>query len=210
MPDALRSETGKQSLYDLQRVDIPFAEDLRTLLTKYDDYLRHYTPKYPEVEKLEKQIIALLERMKNAAESEIGRYQSQRWDLEKSRNRLIDDFKQYSISQRVDEDKESDYGIYRKLYDDMKVRLEQAQTARDLGNKGADRFVIIDPAYVPMFPSKPNRPQIILGGIGIGIFLGFLTVILRELLDTTIRRPSDIDIYQKPVIAFITEGDEKK
>jgi capsular polysaccharide biosynthesis protein len=33
-----------------------------------------------------------------------------------------------------------------------------------------------------------------------------VAVILKELLDTTVRSPRDVEVYQKPVIAFITDG----
>lgn len=209
-PNTLHTESGKQSLYDLQRSELPYIQDLRLLLGRYDDYLRKYTPKYPEVEKLEKQIIDLLERMRNGVESELAKQQPLRLELEKRRAQLVDNIKQSSISARVDEDKESDYGIYRKLYDEMKVKLEQAKTSRDLGSKGANQFIIIDPPLVPSTPSKPNRFNIILSGFALGLFIGFLSVIIRELLDTTVRQPKDIEVYQKPVIAFITEGNEKR
>jgi succinoglycan biosynthesis transport protein ExoP len=208
IPTSIHTGTGKQALYDLQRADLPFAADLKELLTKYDDYLRHYTPKYPEVQNIEKQILRVLDRMQKGVEMELTKLEPRRKDLEVRRAQLIDEIKQYSIDEHMDEDKESDYNIYRKLYDDMKIKLEQAVTARDLGNKGANQFIILDPPLVPTHPSKPNRIQIIIGGIFVGLFIGFITAILREMLDTTVRAPRDIEVYQKPVIAFITEGDE--
>jgi uncharacterized protein involved in exopolysaccharide biosynthesis len=209
-PGALRTDEGKQQLYDLSRVDIPFAPDLKTLLTKYDELLRRYTPQYPEVEKMEKQVTLLIERMRNAVETEIRRQQPERTELEQRRASLLNEIKATSISERVDEDKESDYGIYRKLYDEMKVKLEQAKTSRDLGSKGASQFNIIDPPLVATQPSKPNRIQLIIAGFGLGLFIGILTAIIRELLDTTVRSARDIEVYQKPVIAFITDGREER
>jgi len=122
---------------------------------------------------------------------------------------LVDNLKQSSINQTVNENVQGDYEMYKKLYDEMKLKLEQAQTARDLGQKGASQFVIIDPAQAPTSPSKPNRIQLILGGFGLGLFIGFISVVLKEMLDTTLRRARDIEIYRKPVIAFITEGNEQ-
>jgi polysaccharide biosynthesis transport protein len=205
-PDALHAESGRQSLYDLARADLPFAADLKALLTKYDDFLRHYTPKYPEVQAIEAQIITLLERMKTAVDTELSKLQPQQWELEKHRDDLIDQVRQATITDKVDQDQQSNYTIYRKLYDDMKVKLEQVEATRDLATKESSQYVIIDQARMPTRPTKPNRPQIILAGLGAGLFLGFLTILLREMLDTTIRKPRDIEIYQKPVIAFITDG----
>lgn len=208
-PEAFQTESGKQSLFNLERSSGLFSVDFKILLNRYDDYSHRYTPKYPEVEKLEAQIIEIIERIRADVETEIAKQQPQRSSYEQRRAQLIDEIKQSSVSLRVDEDKESDYSIYRKLYDDMKVKLEQAQTSRDLGIKGANQFIIIDPAYAPARPSKPNRILLIVGGFCIGLFMGFVIVIVKEMLDTTIRSPRDIEVYQKPVIAFITEGSTK-
>ncbi len=207
-PQAIRSDSGRQALFEIQRADLPFAGDLRPLINKYDDYLRRYTAKYPEVQKLEQDIVEVLDRMDKAIQKELVHLESQRLDMEQKHAQLLDQLKESSISQHVDESGESDYGIYRKLYDEMKVKLEQAKTARDLGAKGASQFIILDPALIPIHPTKPNRPLIILGGFAIGIFLGFLTAIMKETFDTTVRAPQDIIVYQKPVIAFITDGSE--
>ena len=59
-PEALRNEAGKQPLLELQQVDLPNVAELRTLVGKYDELTQRYTSKWPEIEKLENQIIALL------------------------------------------------------------------------------------------------------------------------------------------------------
>ncbi len=208
LPTTMHTASGKQALYDLQRTDLPFVADLKDLLSKYDDLLRHYTPKYPEVQNIEKQIVRILDRMQKGIESELVKLGPNRKDLENHRAQLIDELRKYSIDEHTDADKASDYNIYRKLYDDMKVKLEQAVAARDLGDKAANQFIILDPPLVPPEPSKPNRVQIIIAGLFVGLFIGGVTAILREMLDTTVRIPRDIEVYQKPVIAFITEGEE--
>ncbi len=101
-PHAMQTKKGKQELFDLQRQDIPFATDLRVLLTKYDDYLRRYTPEFPEVQKLEQQIIGHLDRMRNALEQEIDKEQPQLLDLEQHRADLVNNIKQSSITEKVD------------------------------------------------------------------------------------------------------------
>lgn len=202
-PEAMRTPAGKQTLFELQRDDLPFAADLRPLLTKYDDYTKRYTEKYPEVITLEGQILDVLDRMRNAVESDIPKQRRQQWEFEKQQGRLIGDLQRSSVSQQIDQDKESNYNIYRSLYDDMKVKLEQAQTNRELRNRGQDEFLIIDPPIMPIRPTRPNRKMIVFGGAALGMLLGVLAVIAAELLDTTIRTPRDLEVYQKRVIAFI-------
>ena len=210
LPATMHTTVGKQTLYDLQRTDLPFVSDLKDLLAKYDDLLRHYTPKYPEVQNIEKQILRVLDRMQKGVESELVKLGPRRKDLETHHAQLVEELKKYSIDEHMDEDKASDYNIYRKLYDDMKIKLEQAVAARDLGEKAQNQFIILDPPLFPTHPSKPNRVQIIFAGIFVGLFIGCITAILREMLDTTVRIPRDIEVYQKPVIAYITDGEDNR
>jgi uncharacterized protein involved in exopolysaccharide biosynthesis len=132
--------------------------------------------------------------------------QNERWEVERRRTETVDRIKQMNISARTDQDKESNYGIYRNLYDEMKVKLEQARTNRDLGSNSANQFIIIDPPVVPTEPSKPNRPMIIGGGFGAGVILGLLAIILAEIFDTRLRTFRDVEVYHKPVVAYIPDG----
>jgi uncharacterized protein involved in exopolysaccharide biosynthesis len=207
-PAAFRTDRGRQALSELQRADLPYATELRTLLTQYDDITTRYTSKYPEVVKTESQILELLKRVRVAVQSELGSLASRMLDLQRTRTQIIDEIMHSSVAQRLDQDKESNYALYRQLYNDMKVKLEQARTAKELGKKAEDAFIIIDPARVPAKPTKPNRLLIILGGLGLGTLLGVLSAGLAELLDTTVRTPSAIEIYQKPIIALLPDGRE--
>ena len=204
-PDLLHAEGGKKLLYELQDASVPFAANLRELLSKHADYSRKYTPKYPEMLKLESDIADLLQHMRLAIESELPRLHASRLELDKLLSKIVGELKQSTVDQRVSGDTE--YDIYKKLYDELTVKLEQAQAARDLGMKGAAHFLIIDPAMRPDRPSKPNRPLIVAGGFASGVLLGLLCMVLAELMDTTIRSPKDIEIYQKPVIALLTSGE---
>lgn len=206
----LNISKDKEELYNLARNDIPFAQDLNALLKKYDEMLLRYTSEYPEVKKIENQIIPLLQRIKNSIDSDLIKKQSLKNEQEKIRQQLIDNMRDSYVSLRLNGEQESDYNLYKKLYEDMKVKLEQARTTRDLGYTTANQFVILDPPILPTKPTKPKKTQIVIAGFGLGIFLGLLFVIIRELLDTTIRTPRDIEIFQKPIIAYLTDGKEEK
>lgn len=200
----------KEDLYNLSRNDIPFAQDLNTLLKKYDDLLMRYTPEYPEVKKVESQILPLLQRMQNAIESDLIKKQSLKNDLEKNRQQIIDNMRNSYVSLRLNGEEESDYSLYKKMYEDMKVKLEQAKATRDLSYTTANQFVILDPPTLPTKPTKPKKIQLVLAGFGIGLFLGLIFVITREVLDTTIRTTKDLEVFQKPIIAYLTNGNEEK
>ena len=205
-PGLLETEQGKQALFDLQRKDLPHVGDLRPLVSRYDELSRRYPVQYPEMRKVKKQIIDLLAIMRSSVEAEIAKQRKQRWEFESRRSNLIDDLKQVSVTQQVDKERESNVGIYQGLYDEMKIKLEQARTARDLGLGGGEQFIIIDPPIVPTDPSKPNRLLIISAGLVLGAFLGVLSVVTAEIIDTRIRSPRDVSSYKKRIIAYIPDG----
>ena len=85
----------------------------------------------------------------------------------------------------------------------MKVKLEQAQATQDIGENSAEQYVVIDPPQLPTVPAKPNRALIVGGGLGLGLFLGLLAAGLTELFDTRIRIPEDVEVFEKPIIAYL-------
>ncbi|HWP82720.1 MAG TPA: Wzz/FepE/Etk N-terminal domain-containing protein [Bacteroidota bacterium] len=205
-PEAINASEGKKMLLGLVRQDLPYVSELRALVVRYEELTRRYTANYPEVKKQTYQILDMLATMRATIEEEIPKRRNELWILEKRRAQNVEDLKRSTVLQRVDEDKLSNYDIFRKLYDEMKIKLEQARTTRDLGRKGGEQFTIIDPPLIPTEPSKPNRLLIILGGFVLGIVIGVLSIGISEILDRTIRSPRDVRVYRKPTIAFLPEG----
>ena len=205
-PQALHTSEGKQLLFEIERQNLPHVGELRPLVSKYDDYTRRYTEHYPEVQTLHKQILGILSIMRNSLETEIAELRKDRWEYERRRSQIVEELKRLSVTQQLDKETESNLGLYRGLYDEMKVRLEQARTVRDLGMRGREQFIIIDPPLVPTEPSKPNRLLIISAGACFGVVLGLFAVAAAELLDSRIKTARDITIYKKRVIAYIHEG----
>ena len=87
----------------------------------------------------------------------------------------------------------------------MSVKVEQARMTKDLGSKGSEQFIIIDPPMVPAEPTQPDRLYLILNGIVLGLLIGILSAICKELLDPTIRTIHDIGAFHKGIIAFLPE-----
>jgi len=205
-PSPMVSDAGRKALYDLEAANIPYAPDLRALLRKYEEYSQKYTPRYPEMQQLVQQINDLCAVIKTTLEGEVDKQRNMQVDAEQGRAEAVENLQRSTISQRAGEDTESSYDIYRQLYNEMKIKLEQARTTRDLGRTQRDRFIIIDPPLVPTEPSKPNRVLIIAGGFGLGLLTGLLTAAIAELLDTKMRDKEAFELYQKPIIAYVPDA----
>ena len=205
-PAAFRTELGRAALSELEAADVPNGTDLRLLTAGYDSVTIRYTPKHPEVARFETRILELLERTRVMLQSELSILTARLTDIQKSRSELVQVITESSISETRDKETESNYSFYQQLYNDMRVKLEQARIARELGRNAENAFIIIDPARVPTAPTKPKRSLIIAGGMIAGLMLGLLSAAAAELLDTTIRSPREIETYKKPIIALIPEG----
>jgi uncharacterized protein involved in exopolysaccharide biosynthesis len=203
LPATMATKEGKATLFELSRLDLPYAMDLRTLLTKYNDATSRYTSQHPEVAKIEGSITEVLDRMAVAIKSESDKGELRLIDLRRTQTQIISEI--LGSSQRVGQEKESNLAVYQRLYDGMKVKLEEAQVQQAIGKNANNQFTIIDPSLVPLRPTKPNRPVIMGGGLAIGLLLGIVAAVLAELFDTTIRTTRAIEIYQKPIIAFLPE-----
>lgn len=184
-------------------LNVPGGEELRSLLIKYEDLSKKYTSHFPDVRELQSKISDLTNRMKHTIESELTREQNQLWALQKQRSDAISTIRSAEVSQNQNEDVRSTYEVYNKLYNEMKVKLEQARTNRDLGEKGAEQYIVIDPAQLPVSPAKPNKVLLIGGGIALGLFVGFLSAGFMELFDMRIRTTRDVEVYDKPILAYL-------
>lgn len=86
-----------------------------------------------------------------------------------------------------------DYQNIQRQYNTAVDGLSKAATGEriELLSKGR-RIVVIDPATVPPKPDRPNRMFISIAGTFLGILSGLGFIVGLELLNNSIRRPSDI------------------
>ena len=123
--------------------------------------------------------------------SQIKRYQTQVESTPKREQELMSLNRDYRNIQET-------YNslLSRKLEAEMAVNLERKQ-------KG-EQFRILDPARIPIRPFKPNKKYILLMAMALGLALGCGLAYLRETVDTSFRRPEDIEeLLQIPIIASL-------
>jgi uncharacterized protein involved in exopolysaccharide biosynthesis len=159
---------------------------------------------------VESRIREVVEHVKIGITSERAKQRSDLDDLQKGKAAVIQELMASSGSQKSDDGLEATYQLYQRLYTEVRLKLEEAQISKTLGSNGQQQYIVMDPAYLPLYPSKPSRSKIVLGGFGLGIVLGLLSAIVAEMLDTTIRGVRSIEVYGKPVIAFFPERKELK
>ena len=98
-----------------------------------------------------------------------------------------------------------DYRNIQETYNSLLSRKLEAEIAVNLERKQkGEQFRILDPAKTPIRPFKPNMQRILLMTVGLGFALGCSLAYLRETMDTSFRRPEDIEeVLQIPIIASL-------
>ncbi len=76
---------------------------------------------------------------------------------------------------------------------DLRRKILEAQLAESLEAEGkAERFVLIQPANLPVRPSSPNRPALLFMGLVLGFGGGLGLVVVRESLDGGVHGPHGV------------------
>ena len=109
-----------------------------------------------------------------------------------------------------------DYGSTRELYNTLLKRYEEAQLSENLEQRQkGEQFRILEPAVTATAPVAPNRPRLLLAGIGLALGLAVGLVILAEQLDSSFHSVDELRaITSFPVLAsiprIVTEGDVRR
>ncbi len=142
---------------------------------------------------LVKSEIGKLKRRERAIRSEIKMYEKRVEETSANEQKLADIQRDYDISNRNYESL-----LEKKISAELAENLEKRQ-------KG-ERFRIIDPAYLPEKPFKPNRKMIVLMGFLISAGIGIGLIYLLEFFNPVIRKPEDLEgVIAYPVLAVIPE-----
>ena len=98
-----------------------------------------------------------------------------------------------------------DYENLKSLYNSLLKRKLEADISLNMEKKQkGEQFRVIDPAKTPNIPVKPNVKKIILLTLVVGLGLGGGLAYLRETMDTSFKKPEDIEeVLQIPIIASL-------
>jgi len=80
-----------------------------------------------------------------------------------------------------------DYELERTRYGEISKQHQNAVMAEDLARKqGGERFVVLNPAYLPTSPVSPDLMRLMLMAVAMGLFLGAAAVVGREFMDRSV------------------------
>ncbi len=180
-----------------------YINELKSLSIKYSDLLSRYTVKYPEVQTVRRQMLSLLDKSREALETGLRSRENRRNQLQEQRSGLLKNLSQSITTNEAAVGHKADYAMYKELYDTMRLQLEQAKIARSLGEKAGTKFVVLDRPRLADTPAQTSSLEYLLWGMLTGVFAGGTAVFLAEKLDPTIRRRRDIEVFEKPIIAYL-------
>ncbi|ETX04342.1 MAG: hypothetical protein ETSY2_29330 [Candidatus Entotheonella gemina] len=164
------------------------------------------SPPVPRVNSLQQQ----LEGQLRLVQREVAGLKAQQRDIEATRKVYEDRIEQtFSNEQQLNElnrEIESTRKNYRELEEKRnKAKLQEELVKRQQG----ERFDILDPAYLPLAPYKPNRKEMVMFGAILGGAFGFgLAFFLDFLGRDSFRKPDEIQgAFQVPLLASVPVND---
>lgn len=192
----------------------PEAQQLASLKDQLNAALAIYSPEHPNVKLLQARVAqleavvanqtpdekaaaspeaSLLEIQTDQIDNRIAQQNRQRALIEAQLDELADSIERTSANTITLNALNRDYTNIQDQYNTAVSRMASASAGEriEVLSKG-ERILVLDEAVVPFSPIRPARAKIAIGGIGAGLALGFGLVVLLEMLNSAIRRPSDL------------------
>jgi len=111
------------------------------------------------------------------------------------------------LLEKIDQVTTQDTNVNKKLYDTLLERLETAKITQRLeASKEGTRYTILDPARLPLKPTKPNKLLVMFIGMLVGGCLGMGLVFGAELLDHSFIGIDEAKAYlELPVLGAVSK-----
>ncbi len=199
---------------------------MNSLLGQLAELKMHFSDKHPDVIRVKKQIEMLEERAKQQAQNappgenldaaltvpkmssaqiEQTTVDSEIRALSASLDKVQHDIAVYQ--QRIENAPKReqelaattrDYTITRDLYSSLLKRLDEAKLSGNLEEEQkAERFRLLEPAVLPQQPSGPKRWTVFLVGLVLGLGIAAASVLVREMLDSSIHSLEELRALTK-------------
>ena len=99
------------------------------------------------------------------------------------------------------------YEITQKKYQDLLAKSFDSQLSQNMEKQQkGERFRLVDPAYLPETPVRPNRLAIVLIGLVAGLAAGGGLALLLENIDTSFKRGEELEGFvNAPLLATLPE-----
>lgn len=126
-------------------------------------------------------------------EAEIARQQTLRAEAAAEIEELQRTIDETTITAVRLQELERELGYIHSQHDQIAGQLARAEMGEriELLARG-QRIAILEQAWPPSAPVRPNRPQIAMAGVGGGIAAGLALIVLLEYFNRAIRRPAEI------------------
>jgi polysaccharide chain length determinant protein (PEP-CTERM system associated) len=100
---------------------------------------------------------------------------------------------------------QQDYDLERQRYGTLSTQHQTAMMAEDLARKqGGERFVVLNPAYLPLRPISPDIVRLLLMSLALGLVLGTAAVVGREFMDRSVHDARALQSeFEVPVLGEI-------
>ncbi len=181
---------------------------LQQLLLKKQDLLIEYTPKYPEVIKVNEQIRTLKKMILNRIKNIKSALETKRKTLEKMFNKYSVLLESLPQNERKLIDLTREYQVNEKIYSYL---LEKRAATALAKSSIISNNRIIDTALVPQEPFKPKKALIIIISLILGLIVGIIIAFLKEFLSTKIKSVEDIEkLTDIPIIGGVPHRKDKK
>lgn len=193
----------------------PEARQLINLKDQLNSALAIYSPEHPNVKLLQAQVdqleavvaaqkpdpasteepeeVSLLKIQTDQIDRRIAQQNRQRDLINEELIQLASSIERTSANTITLDALNRDYKNIQDQYNVAVDRLAKASTGEriEVMAKG-ERITVTDAAPVPSAPTKPNRKKIAAAGIVAGFGLGIGLIMLLEMLNGAVRRPSDL------------------
>ncbi|HXX14470.1 MAG TPA: polysaccharide biosynthesis tyrosine autokinase [Candidatus Eremiobacteraceae bacterium] len=222
LTDAQSESLKKQALFEFAKSgDVDAVPQLREstvlqslqarkadLSVQYTDAVNQFGPNYPKVLRLQAQLKEVDDQMARERKGIIAQLESEYREAKQHEDLLARALDQQKAEVNAMSEKMIQYNILKReaeanksLYDSLQTKLKEAQISSGLKSSN---IRVVDPAMVPVTPSRPAKTRNIALAFLVGLVGGIGLALLREYLDNTVKTPDDVETLARlPSLAVV-------